>query len=108
MDVYMYQADLYCAECVEKIKADLEKHNSLHWPATQTDSDSYPQGPYPDGGDEADRPQHCAHCGCFLENPITSDGYAYVQTELTELLRSSPVGEWFDCYSFSIKSSESG
>jgi hypothetical protein len=43
------------------------------------DSDEYPKGPYPDGGGEADTPQHCDHCHCFLENPLTSDGYDYVR-----------------------------
>ncbi|KKM09977.1 hypothetical protein LCGC14_1722200 [marine sediment metagenome] len=108
MDVYIYQADLYCANCGEKIKTALEKNNPLHWPATQTDSDSYPQGPYPDGGGEADCPRHCDKCGCFLQNPLTSAGYDYVQKALQQHLHSGSecIGQWFEYYNFFVKSSE--
>ena len=46
------------------------------------DSDTFPQGPCEESNGESDTPQHCAGCGCFLENPLTPDGYAYVQTAL--------------------------
>ena len=42
------------------------------------DSDTFPQGPFCDGGGEADCPQHCDECGVFLENPLTPDGVRYV------------------------------
>lgn len=54
------------------------------------DSDEWPKGPYPDGGGEADTPQHCAGCHEFLENPLTSDGYEYV--------RENPRDEWDSFY----------
>jgi len=46
---------------------------------TTYDSDDYPKGPYPDGGGEADSPQHCDGCAVFLENDLTSEGREYVQ-----------------------------
>lgn len=71
MDVYFYQADIYCAGCAKlHIESCKNEDNG--------DSDTYPQGPYSDGGGEADSPQHCADCGGFLNNPLTDDGYRYV------------------------------
>lgn len=71
MEAYIYNADIYCEDCAETIKA------TLTGPDTG-DSDDYPQGPYPDGGGEADYPQHCGHCGEFLENSLTDNGANYV------------------------------
>lgn len=51
-----------------------------------TDSERYPQGPYPDGGGEADSPNHCDRCGIFLHNPLTSVGYGYVNEVLEDWL----------------------
>jgi hypothetical protein len=75
-DVFMYQAELFCRECGEHLRATVS-------PISE-DSDSYPQGPYPDGGGEADAPQHCGDCHEFLKNPLTPDGVAYVRRKLTE------------------------
>ncbi|MDZ4250273.1 MAG: hypothetical protein U0990_09320 [Candidatus Nanopelagicales bacterium] len=94
MNVYIYQADLWCEACGRAIKAqpdvtapaDPEDESSY-------DSDEYPKGPYPDGGGEADTPQHCAagpacvnaleldgnKYGMLLENPLTKDGREYVR-----------------------------
>ena len=90
-EVYIYQADLYCAECGEQIKAELDtKMNADGHPLkpegdeTTYDSDTYPKGPYPDGGGEADGPQNCAGCRKFLENPLTRDGYEYLRSMVHE------------------------
>lgn len=100
MDVYMYQAALYCADCGESIKA------SLHTTAPETpnnehsfDSDDYPKGPYPNGGGEADCPNHCDGCGTFLENPLTSNGVEYVKNEHKEY-GSEVTQEWLDFYDY--------
>jgi len=97
MQAYIYCADIYCEDCGEKIREDIDREGLA--PAdpddeTSYDSDEYPKGPYPDGGGEADCPQHCGsgeNCinaielsdghkiGAFLENPLTSDGVKYVQ-----------------------------
>lgn len=86
-EVYMYKAALYCKECGEKIKQELAlggKAIPQNLDETQYDSDSYPKGPYPDGGGEADTPQHCDRCGRFLENPLTTDGYRYLREMVNE------------------------
>lgn len=78
MNVYAYQAALYCEDCAgDRMLAMLAR-------AAEEDSDDYPQGPYGNGGGEADCPQHCDACNAFLENALTTDGYRYVQEQLTE------------------------
>ncbi len=104
MDVYMYQADLYCVDCISKIQESLAP-NEIPGDENTYDSDEYPKGPYPDGGGESDHPAHCGGCGVFLENPLTSDGYNYVQELLQEAIRDN-LAEWMAFYSFSIESSE--
>lgn len=72
MDAYIFQGDIYCEDCADDIKA--QRANRRHC----EDSDDYPQGPYADGGGEADCPNHCGNCGEFLENPLTDEGRRYV------------------------------
>ena len=77
MDAYVYQAALLCTPCALAAMLGREAQNIVYgsdythqfWPHTWQESDSYPQGPYADGGGEADSPQHCDHCGLFLETP---------------------------------------
>ena len=102
MQVYIYCADIYCEDCGEKIR-DQYSCDGLapDDPNDETtyDSDEYPKGPYPDGGGEADCPQHCgsgAHCenaielsdgrkiGVWLENDLTTDGVAYVRKAIQD------------------------
>lgn len=85
MDVYVYQAAFLCGDCGE----DTRRENGERGQAPENpedewsyDSDEYPKGPYADGGGEADTPQHCDHCGLFLENPLTTDGVRYVREAL--------------------------
>ncbi len=96
MDVYIYQAALHCDECGHGICKDLKaKGEAPDDPKDESsyDSDDYPKGPFADGGGEADCPQHCDSCGVFLENPLTSEGAAYVeeavQTALADLAAKS-------------------
>lgn len=84
MNVYMFQAALLCAECGLTQCGILTVHEKR--PADPSDessyeSDEYPKGPYPNGGGEADTPQHCDACGLFLENPLTADGDDYVREQ---------------------------
>lgn len=79
MQVYIYQAALLCLDCgaaartrIHNYNQDLEPEDSED--ESSYDSDDFPKGPYPDGGGEADTPQHCDHCGEFLDNPLTPDG----------------------------------
>ncbi len=99
MNAYLYSAALYCENCGQSIKADLDVcRQAPHEPDDETsyDSDEYPKGPYPDGGSEADSPQHCDACGMFLENPLTADDYEYVAKAVA---RGGDVADlWADFY----------
>jgi hypothetical protein len=92
-DVYVYQADFLCEDCAGKIIEKLEKEGV----EDTGDTDDFPQGPYPEGGGEADSPHHCgsgAGCvnaikvpggskiGCPLGNPLTDDGVEYLRKSL--------------------------
>ena len=92
MDTWIYCASLYCEECAAEIRSDLVGVSR----ADMGDSDSYPQGPYPNGGGEADCPQHCDSCGIFLENPLTPDGVEYVKEAEPGRVRQI----WRDFYGF--------
>ncbi|MDO8705370.1 MAG: hypothetical protein Q7J84_10535 [Sulfuricaulis sp.] len=115
MNVYIFQAALLCEACGEAQRAALQadcptcggEHANLpyvdcrsYYPPGQGgacmpdprseseyDSDDYPKGPYPDGGGEADSPQHCDQCGVFLENSLTRHGYDYVREAIALDLR---------------------
>lgn len=64
MDAYVYDADIYCEDCAPE-GAD---------------------GPYPDGGGEADTPVHCGGCHCYLDAPLTGDGVEYAIDALESYL----------------------
>jgi hypothetical protein len=102
MDAYMYKASFLCKDCAEKVKGMLE-YKYAGVPESEFDSDEYPKGPYPDGGGEADCPQHCDTCGLFLENPLTGDGENYVYEALADRDGDPAVlSEWEDFYSYLI------
>jgi hypothetical protein len=87
MDVYIYQASLYCDDCGEKIRRDLSESGKA--PADPDDECSYdsydyPQGPISDGGGESDSLQFCDDCGTSLENPLTEDGVAAVAESIVD------------------------
>ena len=121
MNVYIYQAALYCEDCgwairerstatcyvAVEVTANLRELRQIvitpDTDETEYDSDDYPKGPYPDGGGEADSPQHCDACRVFLRNPLTTYGYKYVQDALHDLsLRemSTVEREWAGYYGF--------
>lgn len=82
MRVYIYQSALLCEDCGDAKRAALDPNRPAHIdPDNESsyDSGEYPKGPYGDGGGEADSPQHCDHCGVFLQNPLTDDGREYVR-----------------------------
>lgn len=74
MNAYIYQADLWCEDCIEEVKKTLTPPENPDDEHTY-DSDDYPKGPYPDGGGESDCVQCCAGCHCLLENDLTADGW---------------------------------
>jgi len=98
--MYAYQADLWCGDCADKIKADLRAEGR----EDTGDTDDWPQW----GSDEepSDTPWHCAGCGVFLENPLTEDGERYVGEHLAEALCQRHEGmdvgpciaDWWDTY----------
>jgi hypothetical protein len=84
-DAYAYQGDLICDDDASRIIEQLGKQGQ----EDTGDSGDFPQGPYPDGGGEADYPQHCgmhgrcvnavkvpggSKIGCPLGNPLTHEG----------------------------------
>lgn len=75
MEIYVWQADLWCAGCGKAVQARL----LCEGVKPGKDSDGWPQGPYWSGDGEADHPQHCAGCDVFLEHPLTADGMEYVR-----------------------------
>lgn len=83
MDAYIYKADCYCSDCAlalqEMIKEDNPEAAERFEQGVQ-DSEEYPVGPFPDGGGEADSPQHCGNQSCmvFLMNPLTDEGKEFV------------------------------
>jgi hypothetical protein len=98
-EAYVYQAAMICADCAEKVKDQLgvlgrvpiEPDNESTY-----DSDDYPKGPYPDGGGESDVPEHCDHCGMFLENLLTDEGADYVKGQVTGTLGGPGQDESWD------------
>jgi len=100
--VYVYQADLVCKDCGDKIRAELTAEGKApEDPENESsyDSDDFPKGPYGDGGGESDSPQHCADCGTFLMNPLTDDGEEYVRSVVNGPKPLSPAAEeWSKFY----------
>lgn len=93
MNVYIYAAELYCKECGEAIRKRLTEEGLT------PEYDDFLKGPYPDGGGEADCPQHCragpecfnaielsngTKVGAWLENDLTLDGIEYVHKAIRE------------------------
>lgn len=87
---YMLQAALICNHCAAEFMANTPRPPEVielapgDFDETSYDSDVWPKGPYGDGGGEADCPQHCDHCGEFLNNPLTGDGENYVMDAFRE------------------------
>lgn len=101
MEVYLYQADLWCKDCGEEIREELTRRGQA--PENRDDghtydSDEFPKGPFSDGGGGSDTPQHCAagesclnaitlkdqgKVGCWLENPVTTAGVEYIKEHIT-------------------------
>lgn len=89
MNAYIYQSDLYCLACIQKMSIPY-----------QPDSNDYPQGPFPNGSGEADTPKHC---GLFLENPLTTDGEEYVRDKVKNFKKDVWVKDWKPFYSYLFK-----
>lgn len=90
---YIYKADTYCDKCGEDIRKRLRENNEA--PEDVMDHSSYDSDDFPKDADieneESDKPEHCAHCGEFMHNPLTSEGYNYVQSALNEHTRNGKI-----------------
>jgi hypothetical protein len=96
MQVYIYQADIYCEDCGRKIRKRIKAEgNAPADPRDETtyDSDEYPKGPTADGGGESDKPEHCGACHCSLENSLTTDGVEYVLEHAAEALKRGSAND---------------
>ena len=112
MNVYIYQAALYCEECGEAIKTNLGAAGLAPEDADDEtyDSGEYPKGPMDEG--ESDTPSHCGGCGTFLESRLTSDGCAYVNEAVREAIKAGrmgavPVTAWASFYDVDIEETDS-
>jgi len=94
MNVYVHDADLFCEMCGIRRKYQLTKRGV----EDSGDSNDFPQGPYPNGGGEADTPAHCGECGIFLENPLTKDGVEYVRERIEEPAQNAVTQLWHRFY----------
>lgn len=97
MKVYVYKAALLCEDCGEATRFDLASQGKA--PAdpsdeSRYDSDDFPKGPYPNGGGEADHPQHCDGCNLFLENPLTDEGDSWVREAAGEFIDPDSDESW--------------
>jgi len=96
---YVYQGNIYCEKCTRHLLAQLNNKGV----EDTGDSNDYPQGPYLNGGGEADSPQHCGNgrecqrpielgsghlVGDWLENPLTNEGLQYIANQLAENFNS--------------------
>lgn len=86
--MYIYRADVYCDLCAGVIMHDLltasGKRLIDYAHECDYDSDEFPKGPFDAEFEESDTPNHCANCGVFLENPLTTDGYEYVREAVAQ------------------------
>lgn len=103
---YIYQAAFFCKPCGERLRAGIT--NAGNAPENPDDplgydSDDFPK-PIVEG--ESDRPEHCAHCAVFLENPITLAGFDYILAQAQRHLaedceKKHPncvIRKWIDFY----------
>lgn len=98
MEGYLFRADVWCKECGEALRGRLKAPDNPEDEKTY-DSDEYPKGPIDFAYEESDTPDHCAggpNClnaldvgdgikvGCWLENPLTTDGARYVREAIKD------------------------
>jgi hypothetical protein len=97
MKAYIYQAALLCEGCAHIVKTRMLDREPGGYDAFKSeDSDRFPQGPYSQGGGEADCPNHCDHCRVFLENPLTADGADYVKQAAEKYTCREVDDSWSD------------
>ncbi len=120
---YIYQADTWCDDCGEHIKADIAREHPELVPDDPEDESSFDSDQYPKQYDatneESDSPQNCTSGNCadmangqnygtFLENQLTSEGYKYLKGMLDGHGATLPqfAQEWADYYQFAYHANE--
>lgn len=106
MDVFIFDAEMYCEDCGESIRADLDLRGETPFdPDDETtyNSDEYPKGPYSDGGGESDTPGHCGACRTYLGNPLTSVGVEYTLEYLDEAVKRGFRTEVLDVWAADLR-----
>ena len=98
---YAYNAAMWCDDCAEKVKADLDAQGV----EDSGDTNDYPQ--WCSDSEETDTPQHCDDCHAFLETPLTGDGFTYVAEAIQDAiaarrLTSVAVTEWWPVYRYDL------
>jgi len=121
MQAYIYCADIYCEDCGRAIKRAIQQEGNA--PADPADeysfnSDEYLKGPYPEGGGEADCPQHCGDgpdcenaiefddgtkIGAWLENALTAEGVTCVREAIAEDPDNEVCQLWAEWYSAELE-----
>jgi hypothetical protein len=92
MRAYVFQSALICTDCASE-------YCDAHDKPDNDTSDTWPDGPYSEGGGEADCPQHCDMCQVFLENPLTDDGHEYVQNAINKAnVVTGVLRDWSNFY----------
>lgn len=118
---FIYQADTYCDVCGERLCSSLRGTHPSLCPEDEMDTASYDSGdfpkPYDHRREESDVPEHCAQCQIMLCNPLTQEGYRYVQDALKQLPALTSIGklarsghgtlaEWASWYDFEYLDAE--
>ena len=119
MNVYIYDADIFCEQCGEEIRKWLTHDGFAPDDSSDElsyDSDEFPKGPYPDGGGEADTPQHCGSgetcynaielndgrpIGVLLNNDLTSEGVEYVREAMKD--GNEVTNLWAEYYKIGVQ-----
>ena len=98
MNAYIFNADIYCTDCANEMIDECRERGI----DDDGDSNTYPQGPFPNGGGEADCPQHCGSCHAFLENPLTGDGDDYVLSAIADDpdCENAVIQQWRQWYDY--------
>lgn len=104
MKAYIYQGALLCEECALSYREQICCQGVT---PNYEDSERWPVGPYSNGGGESNSPCHCDHCGVFLENPLTTDGYEYVREAVSDALTSPgwlgpTIASWTSFYGMEV------
>lgn len=94
---YAYQAETYCDVCGGRICSSLRGTHPSLCPEDELDTSSYDSEdfpkPYCHKREESDIPDHCAQCQVMLCNPLTPEGYKYVQDALNQLPALTSIGK---------------